>query len=58
MGAAMAFYTLGALADQPEVDLPGAEWGWNLELALETPSPETLSPRQLARREKILRRLR
>jgi hypothetical protein len=58
MGAAMAFYTLGALADQPEVDLPGAEWSWNLERALETASPETLSRRQLARREKILRRLR
>jgi hypothetical protein len=58
MGAAMAFYTLGALADQPEVDLPGAEWGWNLKRALETPAANTLSERQLARREKILRRVR
>ena len=58
MGAAMAFYKLGALADQPEVDLPGAEWSWYLERALETASPETMPRRQLARREKILRRLR
>lgn len=57
MGVAMAYYTLGAMADEPEVDLPGAEWRWNVERALQAGIGGTLSPRQRARREKILRRL-
>jgi len=58
IGTAMAYYTLGAMADQPEVDLPGPEWSWNLERALDAISPEQLTKWEHTRRDKILRRLR
>jgi hypothetical protein len=57
-GTAMAHYTLGAMADQPDLDLSGAEWSWNVEKALEGVGEDTLSARQAARRAKLLRRLR
>jgi hypothetical protein len=54
MGVAMAHYTLGAMADQPDIDLSGAEWSWNVERALEVVGDDPLSPQQLARRQKLL----
>lgn len=56
LGAEMAYYTLGVLADQPDVDLPGVEWSSNLRNALRCP-PFALSTRALVRRDKILSRL-
>ncbi len=54
MGVAMAHYTLGAMADQPDLDLSGAEWSWNVERALEVVDDDSLSARQRARRKKLL----
>jgi len=56
IGAAMAHYTLGAMADQPDVDLSGPEWSSNVEAALI--ASRGLSSRQIARREIILQRVR
>ncbi|MDZ4063122.1 MAG: hypothetical protein U1E22_00470, partial [Coriobacteriia bacterium] len=55
MGVAIAHYTLGAMADQPDIDLSGAEWSWNVERALDIIGDDGLSTRQLARRKKLLR---
>lgn len=57
LGVAMAHYTLGAMADQPDIDLSGAEWSRNIKRALDVTGDDGLSSRQLARREKLLRRL-
>ena len=45
MGVAMAHYTLGAMADQPDLDLSGAEWSWNIQMALDVVGDDQLSPR-------------
>jgi hypothetical protein len=58
IATAMAYYTLGAMADQPEVDLSGWEWSANLAAALQAIPVEQLSVRAISRREAILRRLR
>ncbi len=57
IATAMAYYTLGAMADQPEVDRSGWEWSANLAAALEAIPEDQLSPRAIGRREAILRRL-
>lgn len=57
LGIDMAFDTLGRMGDDKSVDLPGAEWGWNLEMALNSAAEGSLTDKQLARRAKILRRL-
>lgn len=57
MGVAMADYTLGAMADQPDIDLSGDEWSHNLARALQS-IDGALTRRQKSRREKLLRRLR
>lgn len=57
MGVAMAHYTLGAMADQPDLDLSGAEWSWHVERALDVVGDDRLSPRQLSRRKRLLHHL-
>lgn len=57
LAVAMADYALGAMADQPDIDLSGAEWSWNVARALEFIESDGLFSRQLARREKLLRHL-
>ena len=57
IGIDMALYTLGAMGDDTRVDLPGAEWGWNLEMALNSAMEGSLTANQLARRSKILKHL-
>ncbi len=54
MGVAMAHYSLGAMADQPGLDLSGAEWSWNVERAMQIVDDDGLSVPQLARRKKLL----
>ena len=56
MGLNMAYYTLGAMADQPDVDLRGDEWSYYLERALSSVTTG-LSQRQVDRRNKMLSRL-
>jgi hypothetical protein len=58
IAAAIADYTLGVMADQPDVDLPGWKWTANVIRALESAPDGALSKLQLARRAKIIRRLR
>jgi hypothetical protein len=56
MGVAMADYTLGAMADQPDIDLSGAEWSYNLARSLQSIGGN-LTRRQESRREKLLSKL-
>jgi hypothetical protein len=53
MGAAMAIYTLGVMADQPEVDLNGEIWTQNIVRALRKQPNEVLTIRQEKRRKKL-----
>ncbi|MEG2933422.1 MAG: hypothetical protein RR842_07565 [Gordonibacter sp.] len=53
IGIAIAFYTIGCYADQPNIDLPGWEWSDNLRKVFAC-KVETLSSSQVRRRDKLL----
>lgn len=53
IGAAIAFYTLGCYADQPNIDLPGRIWSENLRNALPY-NDKMLTPMQIKRRNRLL----
>lgn len=52
-------YALGAMGDdENEVDLPGPEWGWNLEMLLNSVDTTRLNRSQVVRLTKLLNWLR